>query len=110
MAAAAPCLNWRDKENTETFVLEQDEILIGRGEGAGLILRHPEVSRRHARLSRDEQGIELIDLESTHGTWVNGERVRSRRLEHGDRIRFGPGSPEMTFRRAGRHPRSLRGR
>jgi two-component system, cell cycle response regulator len=50
---------------------------LGRSPENGLCLSEPEVSRRHARLriSTDQQSVELWDLESTNGVFVNGRRV-----------------------------------
>ncbi len=98
MASAAPCLQWKDdRDRIEVFPLEADDLLVGRREDAGLVLRHPEVSRRHARIYRDAEGIVIADLESTHGTWVNGARVSRHLLRSGDRIRFGLNGPELTL-------------
>ncbi len=98
MASAAPCLQWKnDVDSTEVFHLEADEVFVGRREDAGLVFRHPEVSRRHARIYKDAEGLTVIDLESTHGTWVNGSRVTRHVLRSGDRIRFGLTGPEVTL-------------
>jgi S1-C subfamily serine protease len=57
-----------------------------------------DVSARHAAVFRQGPGYVIRDLGSTTGTWVNGLRIRSdRSLEHGDRIRLGPGGPEIEF-------------
>ncbi len=50
---------------------------IGRGETCGLVLRDPEVSRRHARLEAQRGVLYLRDLESRNGTFLNGRRVTS---------------------------------
>lgn len=98
MASPAPCLQWKnDADKTEVFQLEAEEVFIGRREDAGLVLKHPEVSRRHARIYKDPEGIVVVDLESTHGTWVNGTRVSRHVLSSGDRIRFGLTGPEITL-------------
>ncbi|NPA31052.1 MAG: FHA domain-containing protein [Chloroflexi bacterium] len=49
------------------------------------------VSRRHARLEWRSDGLYVIDLDSTNGTWVNGKRLyphEPKRLRHGDWIRW----------------------
>lgn len=49
------------------------------------------VSRVHARLERiADDGVELVDLESTNGSFVNGEEARRRVLNDGDKIQLGP--------------------
>lgn len=57
-------------------------LTIGRDNANDLIIDHPLASRRHARLERDEQGYVVRDLESTNGTYVNGERVEGARALH----------------------------
>ena len=64
-------------------------ITIGRGEENSIVLSHPEVSGYHARIDRRETEYILTDLQSTNGTLVNGRKVFSHRLSHGDRISIG---------------------
>lgn len=66
-----------------------EEIVIGRMEGLDLVLPGDLVSRRHARVSVEEEGAVLRDLGSTNGTFVNGKRVREVVLSEGDRILLG---------------------
>jgi Nif-specific regulatory protein len=47
------------------------------------------VSRRHSSIEKKESGFVITDLESLNGTFVNDVPVRSRVLEHGDRVRIG---------------------
>jgi hypothetical protein len=65
------------------------EIAIGRQDG-DLVLEDPEVSRRHAVLRRSGGSVVVEDLESTNGTFVNGERILSpREVLPGDQVRVG---------------------
>jgi pSer/pThr/pTyr-binding forkhead associated (FHA) protein len=65
------------------------EVAIGRQDG-DLVLQDPEVSRRHAVLRRSGQSVVVEDLDSTNGTFVNGERIRSPiTLGPGDQVRVG---------------------
>src|ERR1700761_2652275 len=67
----------------------RDELLVGRHDACDVMVGHPSVSRRHARLSfRDGRWV-LRDLDSTNGTRVNGKRVVRCRLEPGDRLSLG---------------------
>ena len=69
-----------------------DELVIGRrAEGDGRLGDDPRLSRRHARIARSASGeVTIEDLGSANGTFVNGERVRDRRvLTVGDVIRIG---------------------
>jgi pSer/pThr/pTyr-binding forkhead associated (FHA) protein len=63
---------------------------IGRAPGADFIVDAALVSRVHCRLTAlPDGGLELRDLDSTNGTFVNGERVETARLASGDRIQVG---------------------
>ena len=66
-----------------------DTVLIGRGEDATLKLLDTSVSRRHATITRTDDGVMLTDLGSQNGTLINGERVVTRRLVTGDTIAIG---------------------
>jgi serine phosphatase RsbU (regulator of sigma subunit) len=95
-SSPAPFLKWKEIDGrTGVFHLEADEIVIGRREDAAIVFKHAEVSRRHASVRRDEQGVTLVDLESTFGTYVNGARTSRHLLQPGDRIRFGQNGPEV---------------
>lgn len=68
------------------------ELQIGRSAGAeGRLGDDPEISRQHARISRDAQGQLMVeDLGSTNGTFLNGAKVgTSTRLKKGDRVQVG---------------------
>ncbi len=73
---------------------------IGRATGADFVVDAPLVSRVHCRLEAGDDRLEVIDLASTNGTFVNDKRVDRARLESGDRLRVGrveltvgPGEP-----------------
>jgi hypothetical protein len=67
----------------------RDELLVGRHDACDVVVGHPSVSRKHARLSFRDGHWVLRDLESTNGTRVNGTRVVRCRLEPGDRLSLG---------------------
>ncbi|MEX2253325.1 MAG: FHA domain-containing serine/threonine-protein kinase [Thermoleophilaceae bacterium] len=76
-----------------------DEFVIGRAaSGDGRLGDDPELSRRHARVTRDAGGqLTIEDLGSANGTLVNGERVSERRaLNVGDSVRVGGTTLELT--------------
>src|SRR5687767_7531098 len=50
-------------------------LVIGRDPGCDLVLDHPTVSRRHATLARRGEILEVADLGSQNGVFVNGARV-----------------------------------
>jgi len=63
---------------------------IGRATGADFIVDAPLVSRVHCRLTALPNGeLEVRDLESTNGTFINGTRVETARLSSGDRLGIG---------------------
>ena len=62
-------------------------LTIGRLPGCDLEIASPLVSREHARLYCESNGVDIEDLNSTNGTFVNGRRLTARvRLKQGDRI------------------------
>ncbi len=78
------------------------DLLIGREapEDDGRLGGDPELSRRHARLSREADGqLTIQDLGSANGTFVNDERIDARRaLEAGDVVRMGRTVVQVTDR------------
>jgi len=71
-------------------VLNRSPFLVGRQSDNHLILRDNRVSRIHARITCEGGDYYLEDLQSRHGTFINGEKVVTRRrLNHSDTIHFG---------------------
>lgn len=62
---------------------------VGRAINADLILDAALVSRIHCRLEAHDETLEVVDLESTNGTFVNGARVSRAHLIPGDRLKVG---------------------
>ena len=60
---------------------------VGRARRADFVLDAALVSRLHCRLEADDQGLEVVDLESTNGTFVNDKRITRAKLVNGDRLR-----------------------
>ena len=74
----------------EVYSLEEDEVVIGRGEENGIVLNIAEVSRAHAVLTRAEEGYMVKDLGSTNGTFVDKKKVGEKYLlKPGDTIMLG---------------------
>jgi pSer/pThr/pTyr-binding forkhead associated (FHA) protein len=67
-------------------------LRLGRSPDNDVILRDPATSGHHARLERRGDQFWLIDLGSTNGTFVNGESVQEKQLNHGDRLTIGQNS------------------
>ncbi|HEX9639182.1 MAG TPA: HD domain-containing phosphohydrolase [Acidobacteriota bacterium] len=74
----------------ETFdVPPLGQTTVGREKTNRIRLADFSVSRRHAQIERENGEYVLIDLDSTNHSFVNGEPVRCRILQHGDGLRFG---------------------
>jgi adenylate cyclase len=65
------------------------EMSIGRTEGNDLVLNHPSVSRKHARVEGRNNHWWIIDLKSTNGVKVNGNLITEAQLNAGDKILVG---------------------
>src|SRR5258705_12897286 len=65
------------------------ETIIGRDPANSISIHDPLVSRRHCLIRERGSEIQLSDLDSLNGTFVNGEPLREKALEHGDRIKVG---------------------
>jgi pSer/pThr/pTyr-binding forkhead associated (FHA) protein len=73
-----------------TFILEGDQLNIGRDSTNEITINDAEVSRRHARLTFQGGKYVLEDLGSTNGTFVNGQRLAGPRvLKAGEVVSFG---------------------
>lgn len=72
-------------------VLEEGRgVVIGRDPGLDLTLDDPNVSRRHALVAFDGNGLTLTDLGSTNGTWRDGKRISGAvRIDFGERFQIG---------------------
>ncbi|MDX2192488.1 MAG: adenylate/guanylate cyclase domain-containing protein [Gemmatimonadales bacterium] len=79
--------------------------VIGRSEASDLVVSDSTISRRHAELLADEQGIAVKDLGSANGTAINGSRVSGGRVGANDTVAFG----NVAFRvvKAGAPPKSV---
>ena len=75
----------------ETYLLEPTrELTIGRSAGNDVRLPYNDISRVHAKAKCSASGkVEIIDLGSTNGTYVNGRRQLYRVLREGDKLQFG---------------------
>ena len=62
---------------------------IGRAPRADFIVDAALVSRIHCRLTAGEEQLEVVDLSSTNGTFVNDKKISRAKLASGDRLRVG---------------------
>lgn len=73
----------------QIFKLESGEAVIGRSRGVAVSLDDDSISRQHCRVTRRRDTVEIEDLGSSNGTYVNGMRVSQLVLQDGDKIRIG---------------------
>lgn len=73
----------------EMFRIESGEAVIGRGQGVAVRLLDDGISRKHARVVQVADKILVEDLQSSNGTYLNGELVQRAELQDGDKIRLG---------------------
>ncbi len=85
----SPSLHYIDLEGEHTFTIHGDLTAIGRSPDQDLVLKEAFVSRRHALITRQNGGFELVDQNSSHGTFLNGQRVQRAQLKSGDNLQFG---------------------
>lgn len=62
---------------------------LGRGTHADFIVADALISRIHCRLTTSDEQLQIEDLKSTNGTFVNDERIGVALLGEGDRVRLG---------------------
>ena len=80
----------------QRVALSQQPVTLGRVPESIIVLSDPNASRHHAEIHPDGDSFELVDLGSTNGSKVNGERVNRRLLVDGDQLTFG--TITLTFR------------
>jgi pSer/pThr/pTyr-binding forkhead associated (FHA) protein len=94
-----------DSRQPLTFRLRTGSIkTVGRARRADFVVDAALVSRLHCRLTAAAEHLEVEDLNSTNGTFVNGRRVSRGTLTPGDRL--GVGRMELRVERAARPDRA----
>jgi pilus assembly protein CpaF len=75
---------------TQRFPFEGDQFSVGREDDNELLLDRANVSKHHLRFRRVQGAVEVVDLDSTNGTYVNGRRVlQPRKVRRSDRVYVG---------------------
>lgn len=83
----------------ETVLMTSPVLNMGRHQENDLVIEDPSVSRRHARIVREDEQYLIRDLGSTNGTLVNSDKVTDdRALVHGDTIQLGGSEISLVFR------------
>jgi predicted nucleic acid-binding Zn-ribbon protein len=82
-------LAWSEADALRLVPLEREWTRVGRSLAADVRFDDPTVSRRHALIVRQADGVRVLDDRSLNGVFVNGERVEWRVLTDGDEIVVG---------------------
>jgi hypothetical protein len=82
-------LCYEEGSELRTIALTREWTRIGRSLAADLRFDDPTVSRRHALIVRQPDGVRLLDDRSLNGVFVNGARVEGKALQDGDEIIVG---------------------
>src|SRR5687768_1488956 len=82
-------LLYQDGEAPLAHTFATGEVVIGRSPECQVVLKDFGISRQHARIVVDEDGVRIQDLKSKNGTQVNGVPVVEAPLKDGDRILLG---------------------
>ena len=78
------------RRTMQVYDFKQESIVIGRDDGADVLIDNPSVSRRHAEIRLGEDGWEVEDLGSSNGTFVSGTKIKgAHSLGLGDEVGFG---------------------
>jgi len=81
----------------QAIALLPTTLTIGREHDNNIEIKDPEVARYHARILRERDDYVVEDLNSSTGTWVNGERIKRTAITHGDVIRVGQTELALDF-------------
>lgn len=73
----------------QTFQIGNIDISIGRDPTSDIFLDDITVSRKHAQIKHKDRRIQIGDIGSLNGTYLNKERVEEGTLNHGDEIQIG---------------------
>jgi hypothetical protein len=93
--ASVPALAPKARQTTlvidgTPFELHGDRVVLGRSRSADVVVSDPSISRQHLELRRDEHGWYAVDLGSTNGSELDGQRLTEpRRLTPGMTIKLG---------------------
>lgn len=83
-------ITFTKKGDRKTFDLTKPTVVIGRKTDADLRVPLADISRSHCEFTLQNGNVHVRDLDSSNGTFVNGEQVTEKEIEAGDVIRLGP--------------------
>lgn len=77
-----------DGVQQQPITVDRFPFVFGRNRDSNQRLLHAMASRHHAQLTEKDGVVVIEDLDSTNGTYVNGQRVKEKELNDGDQIRL----------------------
>jgi pSer/pThr/pTyr-binding forkhead associated (FHA) protein len=99
-------LVYRDEGRVSVMPLTREWTKIGRSLTADIRLDDPTVSRRHALICRQDDGIRVLDDRSLNGIFLNGDRTEWGPLHDGDELMVGRYHLYFLEQGGGCHPRA----
>jgi len=63
------------RRTMQVYDFKQESIIVGREDGADVVIDNPSVSRRHAEIRLGDDGWEVQDLGSSNGTFIRGTKI-----------------------------------
>jgi len=81
----------------QKIILSKDKMEVGRRPNSDLVINDSSVSSMHAQLINSQGQWKVLNLLSSNGTFVNGEKVAEKELKSGDRIAFAGAEYVFTF-------------
>ncbi len=84
-----PSLIFVQGGDQRTLSIDHTPFTVGRKVDKDLVIPDPRVSRDHAMVISEDGKFFVVDQESKHGTFVNGERIQRKQLQNNDRLEFG---------------------
>ena len=72
-----------------TFQISKHKTVIGRDSSCNIIIETKELSRRHVVVTIDESEINIEDLDSANGLFLNGVKIHSATMKNGDEFQIG---------------------
>jgi hypothetical protein len=72
----------------QVFVIDKEDFIIGRTSSCDLSMSQSTISGRHAKIQKVGDHYEVLDLQSTNGTYLNGLKVERKHLRSEDKVKF----------------------
>jgi pSer/pThr/pTyr-binding forkhead associated (FHA) protein len=77
-----------DPYKGQVFVIDKEDFIIGRTSICDLSMSHSTISGRHAKIQKVGDHYEIMDLQSTNGTYLNGIKIERKHLRSEDKVKF----------------------